>query len=188
MTANRIPAGLIDSKTEFFTVLTGTEQRAMCLYDGKPYCYQATPECRKEIIRRDMKANPVKDKAMEVMVGLDEDLKLEKYIMCNYGALNDDADIDDDGKLSAPEYVPCPLRGTCKQEGVGCSNILVGDVLLSKRETPVFRLVKLEDEEIANILFISVHTVRNHFANIRMKTGFKDKNAMIYWATRKGII
>lgn len=188
MTVNRIPAGLIDKSTEFFTVMNGPDPQAMCLYGGKPYTYQTTPDCRKEIVRRDMKANPIKEAAIEKMVGPDEDSKLEKYIMCNYGALNDDADIDENDNLSQPEYVPCPNRGKCEQEGIACSNILVGTALLSKRETPVFRLVNLEDKEIAEKLFISVHTVQNHFANIRMKTGFKDKNAMIYWATKKGII
>ena len=188
MTTNRIPAGLIDSSTEFFTVINSAGAMAMCLYGGKPYCYQTTPDCRKEIVRADMKSHPAKEKAMEAMVGPDEDQKLEKYIMCNFGALNEDADIDAYGNISAPEYVPCPNRGKCKFEGIGCSNIQVGDVLLSNRETPVFRLVKLEDEEIAELLFISVNTVKNHFANIRLKTGFKDKKQMIYWATRKGII
>jgi DNA-binding CsgD family transcriptional regulator len=188
MTTNRIPAGLIDNNTEFFTVISATGAKAMCLYGGKPYGYDATPDCRKEIVRQDMKANPVKERAMEAMVGFNEARKIEKYIMCNFGALNDDADIDEHNKMSQPEYVPCPSRGQCNQEGIGCSNILVGEVLLSKRETPVFKLVDLEDEEIAEKLFISVNTVKNHFANIRNKTGFKDKKAMIHWATKKGII
>lgn len=188
MTVNRIPAGLLDKSTEFFTVSAGAAYNAMCLFGGKPYCFSTTPDCRKEIVRADMKAHPAKEKAMESMVGTDEDKKLERYIMCNFGALNDDADIDAYGNISSPEYVPCPNRGACKYEGIGCSNILVGDVLLSNRETPVFRLVHLEDDEIADRLFISVNTVKNHFANIRHKTGFSGKKEMIRWATTKGII
>jgi len=60
MTVNRIPGGLLDKSTGFFTVITESIPRTMCLLGGKPYSYIGTLECRKGIIRKDMKANPVK--------------------------------------------------------------------------------------------------------------------------------
>lgn len=189
MTVNRIPGGLLDATTEFFTVIEDSIQRAKCLFGGKLYCFQTTPRCRKDILRLEMKSNPAKERAMEDIVGTDEEMKLEQFTICNYGALNDEADIDVYGNLSEPEYVPCSKRSTCKHEGVGCNNIMVKEgVFLSKSEMHVFKLVTMDDDEIANSLFLSVHTVRTHLKNIRFKTGFEDKKDMIHWATIKGII
>jgi DNA-binding CsgD family transcriptional regulator len=188
MTLNRIPAGLLDKGTEFFTVIENNSQKAKCIHGGKAHCFQTTPACRKEIVRLHMKANPIKEKAMEAMVGFDEDRKLEKYIMCNYGALNDEADINERGVLSEPEYVPCPNRNNCEHQGKGCGNVIVNGVTLSAGQTRVFKLVYLSNKEIADRLFLSVETVKKHMQVTQDITGLIGKGSMIHYATIKGII
>lgn len=190
MTVNRIPGGLLGRTTEFFTVVEGSLQRAMTLFNGRTYDFPTTPICRKEILQRRLDKQPeLKAIYIEMTGSTDKEVILEKFTMCKYGALNNEPDIDENNRLSEPEYVPCPQRGNCKYEGKGCCTIMVNEgVFLSKSETEVFKLANLEDKVIADKLFISLETVKKHFQNIRKKTGFEDKKQMIHWATIKNII
>jgi DNA-binding CsgD family transcriptional regulator len=185
---NRIPGGLIENNTEFFTAVINNELQPACNHAGVTYSFNDTPSAIKAIVYHDMKSRPEIEKGVESMVGSDEVEKLKKYIMCRYGALNTEADIDSEGNISEPEYVPCSLRGNCPYEGLVCCTIKIGSVVLSKCETSVFRLVMLPDKLIADKLFLSVETVKKHFQNIRLKTGLNNKIEMAIWATQKGII
>lgn len=185
---NRIPAGLLDKGTEFFTQFENGVQRAMCFFRGRPYTFKDTPECRKAILLREMLSCQVKQGSMERMVGPNIHRQLEKFTMCNYGSCNDEPDICANGILSAPEYVPCPNRGKCTEEGRGCNNITVNGVTLSMSQTRVFKLAYLDNKEIADRLFLSVETVRTHMRDIQDKTGMNGKLEMVHWATIKGII
>lgn len=185
MKSNRIISGMIDKGAEFLTV----DERVICVHDGSILSFSEVSDELKSILRADMKSQPKKEKAIEAMVGLDEDLKLEKFTMCQFGGMDGTPDIDEQGRLSYPEYVPCADRGTCKQEGVGCSQITVRPgVELSKSEVAVLRKIDLEFEEIAAVLFRSVKTVKTHFQNIRRKTGKKNKTELAIWAVLRGII
>lgn len=189
MVANRIIGGMNDRNTEFYTNITACNKMELkCSFDRQQYDFADLPECRKQILRDELSKLPVQREAYISMVGPDEDRVLEKFGMCWLGALNDEADINEAGAVSGPEYVPCTQRGVCDQEGVGCCNIIVNDVFLSKMETRIFRLVHLENDVIASLLFISEETVKKHFKNIRQKTGLKNKIEMAIYATRKGII
>ncbi|HEY1025309.1 MAG TPA: hypothetical protein VGE26_09115 [Sphingobacteriaceae bacterium] len=190
MIANRIPGGLLEGTTEFFTISKPeTQVEPMCIYNGILYDFSGTPDCRKEILRKRMKSEPRVEHAMEVMVGPDEERKLAKFTACRYGAMNSDADIDANGNLSEPEYVPCGERDTCKFQGTGCVSIMVREgVFLSKAQTAVFIRVKLPDKNIADELFLSVETVKAHWKAIRKATGLNNKIEIAIWATQKGII
>lgn len=188
MTTNRIPAGLLDDSTEFFTVLDCDSQKLMSLSGGKPVNFSMVSDSIKSILSRAMKSQPAKEKAIEAMVGIDPVLKLEKFTMCNYGAINHEPDIDVNGNLSEPEYVPCPFRGKCVQEGKACGNIMVNGIMLSAAQTRVFKLSRLDNKSIADKLFISVETVKKHNQTIQDITGLAGKSEMVHWATIKGII
>jgi DNA-binding CsgD family transcriptional regulator len=185
---NRIPAGIIDKGTEFFTVIEDNMPRAKFFRDGASHPFSALPQLLKTILHNDMVANPAKEREIEAMVGSDMAAKLEKFTTCNYGRLDDEADIDEHGNLSQPEYVPCPYRGTCKHEGKACSNILINGVLLSRAETEVFKLTKFSNDEIAAKLFRSVKTVKTQIQTIQNKSGLANKIEMVHLATIKGII
>ncbi|RZL07064.1 MAG: LuxR family transcriptional regulator [Pedobacter sp.] len=185
MKANRLISGMVDKGAEFLTV----DKRAICVHDGLILSFSAVPDRLKDILRADMKSQPKKERAIEAMVGLDQELKLEKYTMCQFGGMDGTPDIDEQGRLSYPEFVPCAHRGACKQEGIGCSQITVRPgVELSKSEVAVLRKIDLEFEEIATVLFLSVKTVKTHFQNIRRKTGKKSKTELAIWAVLRGII
>lgn len=188
MNINRIPAGIVDKGTEIFTVTVGEMPRAMFLNGGGSHPFSDLPVSLKNILLAAMQNDPVMVRELEIMVGNDECRKLEQFAICNYGRLDHEADIDEHGNLSQPEYVPCQFRGTCPHEGKACSNILINGVLLSRAETEVFKLSYLENQKIADTLFRSVETIKKQIQTIQNKTGLANKIEMVHLATIKGII
>ena len=63
-------------------------------------------------------------------------------------------------------------------------------VLLSRREREVLALVArgLSDQEIADQLVVSYHTVHRHVANIRHKLGRNSRTAVVAEAARQGLL
>ncbi|WP_285011310.1 response regulator transcription factor [Pedobacter faecalis] len=187
-TTNRIPAGLLDEGVEFFTVVEDGVRRVKALMGGMVMPFSRVPESKKDILRNALRDNPTKRKAMERIAGPCEDSALEQFVICNYGALNDDPDIDAHGNLSEPEYAPCPNRATCTHRGKGCDNLRVYGTQLSARQSDVFSLSVHDNKTIADILFISVETVKKHMQTIQDETGLSSKPQMVQYATSKGII
>ncbi len=185
MIENRIPAGLMDKGTELFSC----NGKAWGIHAGARLPFGKLPRQRRQVIKLKMKSQPIVEKAMEFLVGKNESKKLERFSMCQYGAINHEPDIDENGNLSEPEYVPCSQRGLCPVEGVGCASILVAEgVFLTKSETAVLLRVELPDKLIADELGISIHTVKEHFKSIRIKSGLLSKIEMSAYATKRGII
>lgn len=184
MITNRIPGGFIDGG-EFFTY----NNTSKFITGGSVLDFWQTPNNVLELLMTDMKSKPLVEAAMQVLVGDNDNDKLEQYSKCQFGALNDDPDIDENGKLSHPEYVSCDKRDTCKVQGIGCSSIMVHEgVFLTKTETEVFKLVLWPDRIIAITLGSSELTIKTHWKNIRAKMGLQTKGQIIQWATKKGII
>lgn len=188
MIANRVPGGLHGKTTEFYSVMQNNEVFSEVLFNGMRYSFNDAPNCRKDILRNRLEEKPEAKKAYISMVGNDESKVLEQMSICMFGLLNDDPDIDENGKLSEPEFVPCHKRGNCDYEGIGCSSLTVNGIFLSKSETAVFLLCYMPDKLIADQLFLSVQTVKKHFQNIRKKTGFNDKLEMVHFASTKKLI
>lgn len=61
---------------------------------------------------------------------------------------------------------------------------------LSVREKDVLRLIArgMTNHEIAQRLFISPHTVKNHVSHIYQKIGMDDRTKVALWAIRTGIV
>lgn len=95
---------------------------------------------------------------------------VSRFIRCNmgeYDSMNDD--IDNNGMLNFEE-VRCPLRGECALEHVCCKPAFTTS--LSVRELEVLKLIVLHytAREIADMLYLSEHTINNHRRNIHIKT------------------
>lgn len=106
-----------------------------------------------------------------------------RFIKCNYAALDNMPDIEDD-LLGRFEYVPCPLRGECKHECVICRPEF--DSELSEAEKRVMRRWKDNQtvEGIAADLYLSPHTVNNHIRHSYKKLGVHSKSEFIVVAEK----
>lgn len=94
-------------------------------------------------------------------------LAVRRFIKCNFGLYDNMVDVDENWNFNF-EFVGCPLRGECKGFNVICSPKF--NSTLSECQLRVMRLCYngKSDEEIADALFISTHTVKNH-----RKTSFR---------------
>ena len=110
-----------------------------------------------------------------------------RFCKCNFGRL-DTTEVDyrtiDRMRF---EKVPCPLRGECPFEGVVCMPKF--NTKLSNAELKVMRLVYegYSNEEVANTLFLSPFTVKNHIKSVYAKLGIHEKSEFIQYANKNSI-
>lgn len=104
-----------------------------------------------------------------------------RFCRCNFGNIDSVPDINNSGKLNLEE-VPCPLRGECIHEGVICKPSFNSQI--SPAEKRVLELVYrgATREEIAQRLYLSLHTVNNHIRNAFVRLGIHEKAEFMKWA------
>ena len=111
-------------------------------------------------------------------------LIVRRFCKCNFGKL-DTAEVDH--KSTAPfsfEKVQCPLRGECPLEGVVCMPKF--NSRLSKKELEVMRLIYegCSNEEVAERMYLSPYTVKNHVKSVYSKLGIHEKSEFIQYASK----
>ena len=74
------------------------------------------------------------------------------------------------------------------EDRVTPANMSASELGLTQKELEVLQLVDHADKIIAIRLKISACTVKEHFKNIRFKTGLNNKIEMAAWAAKKGLI
>lgn len=114
-------------------------------------------------------------------------LMVRRFCKCNFGKLDcTSSDIDTSGRYHF-EKVDCPLRGECKHEGVICSPKF--NSKLSEQELRVMKLVYkgVSKEEIAEQLYISPYTVKNHIKSVYLKLGIHEKAEFIQYANNNNL-
>jgi DNA-binding CsgD family transcriptional regulator len=99
-----------------------------------------------------------------------EFLIVRRFIKCNFGEYDNKLDIAEGGSFNF-EFVGCPLRGECKYDRCICQPRFNSS--LSKRELEVMKMIyeRYSIEEIAERLFISIETVKNHRKNSLRRLG-----------------
>lgn len=99
-----------------------------------------------------------------------EFLIVRRFIKCNFGEYDNKLDIAEGGSFNF-EFVGCPLRGECKYDRCICRPRFNSS--LSKRELEVMKMIyeRYSIEEIAERLFISIETVKNHRKNSLRRLG-----------------
>lgn len=113
-------------------------------------------------------------------------LAVRRFIKCNFGLYDNMIDIDENWNFRF-EFVGCPLRGECKGFNVICNpkfNSTLSDSQLRVMEL-CYRGKK--DEEIAEMLFISTHTVRNHRKNSFRKLSIHSMSEFMRYANDKNL-
>lgn len=109
-------------------------------------------------------------------------LRVRRFLKCNFGDL-DTSDHDDKDGVFSFEKIHCPLRGECMYDGVICCPEFASK--LSEAEMRVMRLYYDRDsiERIAEMLYLSVHTVRNHIKASYMKLDVHSRGEFIKYAS-----
>ncbi|MCM1354723.1 MAG: helix-turn-helix transcriptional regulator [Bacteroides sp.] len=111
---------------------------------------------------------------------------VSRFIKCNFGQIDNILDISSTGKYVF-ECVSCPLRSECKWEGVICQPEFNSD--LSKREKEIMKLIYdgMQVQEIAEKVYLSPHTIKNHIRNAFAKIGVHSISEFIIYANENGL-
>ncbi|MCI2145801.1 MAG: helix-turn-helix transcriptional regulator [Bacteroidales bacterium] len=139
--------------------------------------------------------NHIRDNYPEAFAALDAyykklpfDFKLKRFRIvnmfckCNFGQADQSKfDIDKTGTLQF-ENVPCPLRGECPRENIVCHPHFNSHI--SDSEMRVLKLVYegWDIEPIADKLYLSPFTVRNHIRNAYERLGIHEKAEFVKYA------
>lgn len=114
-------------------------------------------------------------------------LMARRFCKCNFGSLDPtEIDLDSFGCLHF-EKVQCPLRGECRYEGVICNPRF--NSTLSDAERRVMKLYYegAGKEDIAEQLYISPNTVKNHIKSAYCKLGVHEKAEFVRYAEKNHI-
>lgn len=106
---------------------------------------------------------------------------VSRFCRCNFGNIDNVPDIDVSGRFNF-EHVSCPLRGECRFEYVICHPAF--DHQITDAEMRVLRLWYMgkRKEDIAEELYLSIHTVNNHIRNAFVRLGIHEKAEFIKYA------
>lgn len=114
-------------------------------------------------------------------------LIVRRFCKCNFGKLDTTKiDVEGSGKLNF-EKVECPLRGECRLDGIVCFPKF--NTRLSDAELRVMRLVYegKSKEDIAEELYLSPNTIKNHIKSVYLKLGIHEKSEFIQYANRNNL-
>ena len=114
-------------------------------------------------------------------------LIVRRFCKCNFGRL-DTAEFDCKPSCSfCFEKVQCPLRGECKYEGIICLPRF--NTQLSKKELQVMKLIYegSSNEQVAERLYLSPFTVKNHIKSVYAKLGIHEKSEFIQYANKNNV-
>ena len=102
---------------------------------------------------------------------------VNRFCKCNFGNIDNVPDVSN-GVFNF-ERVSCPLRGECRLEGIVCGPEF--DNKVSPAEKRVMKLIGQSKtaEEIADELYLSVYTVRNHLRNIYTRLGIHNRQELM---------
>ena len=112
---------------------------------------------------------------------------VRRFCKCNFGELdNTSRDIDKNGGFNF-ERVKCPMRGECKYEGIICCPQFYSHI--SNAEMRVMQMVYqgANNEEIADKLYLSPHTVKNHIKSVYIKLDIHEKSEFIQYAHKNNL-
>ena len=109
-----------------------------------------------------------------------------RFVKCNFGRLDTTAK-DVKGSAFRFEKVECPMRGECRYEGIVCMPVF--NSRLSEAEMRVMRLVHdgLSNEDIADRLYLSPNTVKNHIKSVYAKLDIHEKSEFIRYADKNNL-
>lgn len=113
-------------------------------------------------------------------------LAVRRFIKCNMGNYDNTLDLDENWNFKF-EFISCPLRGECTGQGVICSPKF--NSKLSERQLDVMKMCYegKSDEEIAEDLYITLDTVKNHRKNSFRKLGVHSMPEFMRYANKNNL-
>lgn len=173
---------------EFYTC----DDKVYCLMDGKNFeVTEHDKEFIEELLSEVENFYPDAYKALQevysrgqINVQYMRYLMARRFLKCNFGKLDTTENDVDDDRIFHFEKVSCPMRGECKHECVICMPRF--NSKLSDAEMRVMRLYYEYKDilHIADLLYLSGHTVKNHIKAAYAKLGIHTRGEFISYASK----
>lgn len=115
-------------------------------------------------------------------------LNVRQFIKCNFGPYDNILDIDASGTLNF-EFISCPLRGTCKYNGIVCNPKFT--TKLTDSDMTIIRMIVMQHmtaDQIALHLCRSVNTINNRRKIILKKTACKTIAELVAYCYEHNLI
>lgn len=176
-----LPAGLNDDNVEIFR----HENNVFGLYKGHKTKYYELPVHIRSIFNLELNLD-IKALAALSEMGYYSDDAEEMFVGCRYGNFDNSPDLDlKTGKLT-PDSPSCDKECTCP----GFGKVCLVPCGLSKKEYSTVRLMAtgLQDDEISNVMGLSVSTIRTHLSKVREKLNLNNRAEITNWAIKRNII
>lgn len=157
MTKIKITAGLLDNHVEIFE----HDGKLFAIHQGQTKAFFDLPMSIINIFWRELLKE---DEVIEQLTlnGYASPIeKLQKYVMCKYGSLDNSADVTN--AILTHEYYDCGQRGKCPMEGIVCKPIVFNGELLDHFELKMISLLATEDTlpVIAEKMGVCINTLDN---------------------------
>lgn len=110
---------------------------------------------------------------------------VNRFCKCNFGNIDNVPDVKDG--IFSFERVSCPLRGECRLEGIVCNPEFEDKI--SPSEMRILKLINQSKtpEEIADELYLSVFTVRNHLRNIYSRLNIHTRQELMSYIHKNNL-
>ena len=114
-------------------------------------------------------------------------LIVDQFCRCNFGKLDSTTkDVDSNGKFNF-EKGYCPIYGRCPYSDIVCNPKF--NSRISDAEMRVMKMIYsgCNNDEIADRLYLSPHTVKNHIKSVYTKLGIHEKAEFIQYAHQNNL-
>ena len=169
---------------EFFA----QDGEAWCFVDGEKMLVSEAPVRVHQMIRRDIEHHPGALQALESMNITDPIAQHEHYTMCMHGELNFQPDFIDYKPNALDHEFTSLICGVqhCAHRGILCQRIHGEYGNLTNREADILHLIGKgqHPSDMAQMLEISITTVRTHIENIKSKIGVDRLSGIAIFATQ----
>lgn len=114
-------------------------------------------------------------------------LMFRRFVSCNFGTLDNTADKDENNTFHF-EQVNCPIRCECQDCSIICNPQF--NSCLTKRERQIVAMIcsNMSDNDIANELYLSLNTIKNHRVNILRKLNVHNKQGISDYARKNNLL
>jgi len=164
----RLLPGMLCNSVEFFNY----ELEVKVIMNGTIKKFYEPPTPIYQLLNEEMHRHPKAFQILKDWHPESESKQIETFARCRYGDLENTGDIVD-GKFSSAEFWDCPLRGSCKGEGIICALPNYKGETLSGDEVQLLKMLTtaMTNDAIAGALTIALGTFHQLKQKLYAKLG-----------------
>lgn len=182
---DKIYPGLDCSSIEFFN----QDNKIKAFTKGKMVDFEDLPYTYHQILKDALVKEPETLKFLKEWHPESEMKVIEQFVKCRFGGLDFVPDIKN-LELQTGEYWECPLRGSCKGEGLVCRSLSYNNHVLSNKEIKLLKLLptSLTNEALCDEMEMPMGSFNLFKKELYQKLNIQTKQEAVVIAVRLNLI